>query len=95
MFGFSRKRFLVTLGLSVLIWIVSNFIQLLNSNHWPAGFSLLGGSCTVTGYPFAFCLAGYEKVKILLIYLVNIAFWFWVLHFLWKWFNKGKSSFEK
>ena len=86
--GFSKKRFFLTLGLSILVWVVSNFIQLFNPNYWPAGFSLLGGSCTVTGYPVALCLPGYEKAKILLVYLINIIFWFWVLHFAWNWFEK-------
>ena len=91
MFGFSKKRFFITLGLSILIWVVTNFIQLFNSNYWPTGFSLLGSSCTVTGYPIALCLAGYEKFKLILVYLVNILFWFWVLHFVWKWFEKRGS----
>ena len=88
MLGFSKKRFFVTLGLSVLVWVVSNFIQLFDSGYWPAGFSLLGSSCTVTGYPIALCLAGYEKAKIVLVYLVNIFFWFWVIHLFWGWFEK-------
>lgn len=95
MLGFSKKRFLVTLGLSVGVWLVTNFIQLLNSNDWPVGFSLLGGSCTVTGYPVALCLASYEKTKILLVYLVNIIFWFWVIHLFWKWFEKRTVPPEK
>ena len=88
MWGFSKKRFFVTLGLSVVVWVITNFIQLFNSSYWPEGFSLLGNSCTVTGYPIAICLAGYEKSKILLTYLLNITFWFWVIHLFGKWFKK-------
>lgn len=88
MWGFSKKRFFITLGLSVVVWVISNFIQLLNSNYWPAGFSLLGGSCTVTGYPIALCLPEYEKVKILAIYFLNVVFWFFVIHLFWNWFKK-------
>ncbi len=88
MFKFTKKRFFITLGLSVAIWATTNFIQLFNSSYWPTGFSLLGSSCTVTGYPIALCLAGYEKVKILLIYLVNITFWFLVINFVGNWFRK-------
>ncbi len=93
MFGFSKKRFLVTLGLSIIVWVITNFMQLFNSNFWPVSFSLLGGSCTVTGYPIALCLASYEKTKILLIYFLNITFWFWVLHFSWNWFDKRHNKY--
>lgn len=95
MLGLSKKRFLVTLGLSVGVWVVTNFVQLFSSSYWPAGFSLLGGSCTVTGYPIALCLASYEKVKIFLIYLINITFWFWVIHLFWKRFEKRTMPPEK
>lgn len=91
MFGFSKKRFFITLGLSILVWVITNFIQLFNSSDWPAGFSLLGGSCTVTGYPIAACLPEYEKLKIIGIYLINIFFWFWVIHLFWGWFDKRRS----
>ncbi|MBI2600090.1 hypothetical protein HYW43_04215 [Candidatus Daviesbacteria bacterium] len=90
-FGFNKKRFFITLGLSILIWVITNFIQLFSPNYWPAGFSLLGGSCTVTGYPIALCLAEYEKAKIFLVYLANITFWFWVIHLFWNWFEKGRN----
>ncbi len=91
MWGFSKKRFFVTLGISILVWVVSNFIQLFNSSYWPQGFSLLGSSCTVTGYPVALCLQHYEKIKILLVYLINITFWFWIIHLFWGWFKKRKN----
>ena len=88
MLGFSKKRFFITLGLSILIWIISNFVQLFNPEYWPAGFSLLGGSCTVTGYPIALCLPGYEIIKILAVYIVDIMFWFFIIHLFWNWFEK-------
>ena len=92
MFGFSKKRFFVTLGLSVVVWVISNFIQLFNANYWPQGFSLLGNSCTVTGYPIALCLSAHEKIKILPVYLANIIIWFWVIHLFWGWFQKGRNQ---
>lgn len=88
--SFSKKRFLITLGLSVGVWVVSNFLQLFNLGYWPTGFSLLGGSCTVTGYPFATCLPDYQKPQILIFYILNIFFWFWVIHLLWGFFGKGR-----
>lgn len=87
MLGFTWKRFFVILGISVGIWVISNFIQLFSSS-WPAGFSLLGSSCTVTGYPIALCLHQFEKAKIFLVYFINIVFWFWVIHIFWGWFEK-------
>lgn len=81
------KRFFVTLGISIGVWVITNFIQLFNSSGWTAGF-LLSGSCTVTGYPIALCLAGYEKAKIFLVYFINITFWFWVIHLLGNWMKK-------
>ena len=95
MMGFSKKRFFITLGLSIGVWVVSNFIQLLNANYWPQGFSLLGSSCTVTGYPIALCLPPYDRIKILLIYLANITVWFWVIHLFWTWFDKRTVPPEK
>lgn len=90
--GFRWKRFLITLGMGVMVWIGSNFIQLFDKESWPGGFSLLGGSCTVTGYPIALCLSHFEKMKILLIYSVNIIFWFLVIHLFWNWFHKKRGS---
>ena len=88
------KRFFITLGLSVLIWLISVFLQALLSLN--TSFNLFGSACTITGFPIATCI--YERkgqVPASVIALTNIAFWFWVLHFSWKWFNKGKSSFGK
>lgn len=84
----TKKRFFVTLGFAVGVWVITNFLQLLNSNDWPLGFSLLGGSCTVTGYPVALCLSAYEKIKIILVFLINISFWFLIIHLFWNWFEK-------
>lgn len=94
MFGFSWKRFLVTLGVSVGVWVVTNFVQLFSSS-WPAGFSLLGGACTVTGYPLAFCFSAQEKAKIIPIYFINILIWFWVLHFAWNFFDKRRKQTKR
>lgn len=72
MWTFSKKRFFLTLGLSIIIWIISNFIQLLDNNYWSGGFSLLGNLCTLTGYPIALCLSHHKILKILGVYILNI-----------------------
>jgi len=85
MLGFSKKRFLVTLGLSILIWLVSGVIQAM------VGFSdyfKISHACSLTGYPIALCISNNNLAKVNLISLVNITIWFWVLHFAWKWFEK-------
>lgn len=80
MWRFNRKRFLVTLGLSVLIWFVSGLIQLFDFRDWEQHFSLLGSSCSVTGYPISRCYSDHEGIKIWGISLFNIFFWFWTIH---------------
>lgn len=91
MLGFSKKRFLVTLGLSVLVWLLSGVIQLLVQQDTTFAFFSFGGSCEITGYPIALCISSNDNTKFLFISLVNIVFWFWVLHFGWKWFGKAQK----
>ena len=85
MLGFSKKRFLVTLGLSVGTWVISGVIQAL------AGFSnyfTVFHSCSLTGYPIALCVSSNDQAKVILISVVNIALWFWIIHLFWGWFQK-------
>lgn len=92
--GFSRKRFLVTLGLSVGIWMVSAIIQFLfKKDDFNYGFFIFAKSCEVTGYPFAKCIPEYDKGTLYLNYLVNITFWFWIIHLSWSFF--AKRDFDK
>lgn len=91
MFGFSRKRFLITLGASVVVWLVSGIIQLVTQPDKISGFFSFGGSCEITGYPIALCVSSNDNVKFILIALVNIILWFWILHFLWKWFENRRG----
>lgn len=87
--GFSKKRFLVTLGLSILIWIISLFIQ--GITLYKIKFSLFSASsCEITGFPIVNCI--YDGSKATLIQLINIFIWFWVLHFVWKWFEKRNNK---
>ena len=61
MWGFSKKRFFLTLGLSILIWLVSGAIQAM------VGFSdyfKISHACSLTGYPIAFCISNNDIVKV-------------------------------
>ena len=92
MWGFSKKRFFVTLGLSILVWLVSGIIQLIVQQDKTFGFFSFGGSCEITGYPIALCISSKDDIKFILVSLVNIILWFWVIHLLGNWMNKGKSK---
>lgn len=90
MWGFSKKRFLVTLGLSILIWVVSGLIQAL-TNKGEFGSYVFGTGCELTGYPISLCISINDRTKFILVSIANILIWFWVLHFGWKWFGKGQK----
>ncbi len=93
MMGFSKKRFLVTLGLSILLWVISMVAQsLFKGNNVNYGFFIFAKSCEVTGYPLARCVPDYDKGQIYFTYLINLVFWCWVLHFAWKWFEKSNNK---
>lgn len=92
MLGFSKRRFFVTLGLSILIWLVSGVVQLLVQQDTTLALFSFGGSCEITGYPIALCISNNDDIKFLLISFANIMLWFWVLHFGWKWFDKRRSQ---
>lgn len=81
----SMKRFLLTLGLSVVIWIVSGILQaFIQFTNYFTVFH----SCSLTGYPIALCISSNNQVKIVLVSVVNIVLWFWVIHLFWNWFEK-------
>ncbi len=89
MFSFSIKRFFITLGLSVAVWVISLFIQ--GITLYKVDFNLFSGStCEITGFPVVVCI--YSGTEATIIQLVNIIIWFWVLHFTWKWFDKRRSQ---
>lgn len=91
MLGFNKKRFLVTLGLSVVIWVISIVAQFIfNNSDINYGFFTFAKTCEVTGYPFARCIPQYDKSAIYFSYLVNILFWFWIIHLFWNRFTKQK-----
>lgn len=89
MFGFSKKRFFITLGLSILIWGLSAVIQAyITFAKYLGTFS---SGCQVTGYPIDVCTLRGPNVPAFWIILLNIAIWFWVIHLFWGWFDKRKS----
>ena len=92
MLGFSWKRFFITLGLGVVVWIISMFFQAFSLKDLSVNFSLLGSSCEITGYPVALCLTSNYVFYIITVYFINIFVWFWVIHlfsnFFWGWFEK-------
>lgn len=88
MFGFSKKRFFITLGLSVVVWGASGVLQgLLGFSNYFTVFH----SCSLTGYPIALCVSSNDQAKVILVSVVNIILWFWVMHFIWGWFEKRRS----
>ncbi len=89
MWGFSKKRFFITLGLSVLIWGLSTTAQLFNpANKTSLGGFGLGSSCRLTGYPIAQCINIDNFSQFGILTLINILFLFWVLSLFWKLFGK-------
>lgn len=85
MFGFSWKRFLITLGISVMVWLISGVIQaLLGFSNYFTVFH----SCSLTGYPIALCISSNDQAKVVLVSVANIIVWFWVIHLFWNWFEK-------
>lgn len=91
MLGFSKKRFLITLGLSIIIWYISVVVQGISGFNAPFS-SLLSEPCKLTGFPIAICLYPTSRTgSTWLIILINIFLWFWILHLFWGWFSKGNS----
>lgn len=89
MWGFSKKRFLVTLGLSILVWIITTIVQAYVTFAKYMGTFSTG--CQATGYPIDVCVIPGTYVPPAIIILINISFWFLVLHFGWKWFGKAQK----
>lgn len=84
MFGFSWKRFLITLGLSVVVWLITVVIQAFREAPKYIAF-FTQSKCSATGYPVATCI---KSIPEEIVYLFNIIFWFWVIHLFWNWFEK-------
>lgn len=57
------------------LWIITILWQLFVYSPFPETYSLLGGNCLVTGYPFAECIDAANHLEILMYSLLNISFW--------------------
>lgn len=89
MFNFSYKRIFITLGLSIVVWLVSAIIQgYLTFAKYLGTFST---GCQVTGYPIDICTLAGSEVPALLVIMINILFWFWIIHLFWRLFEKKQS----
>lgn len=77
----SKKSFVIILGLSIIVWIISGFIQFMTSLN-------LYSSCGLTGFPINLCIEKSSQINILVIYLANIFFWFIILFIIWKLLTK-------
>lgn len=83
MWGFSKKRFFVTLGLSILIVLLTSFLtQLYDREDWKLNWLSLS-SCAITGYPIKACLYNPGQGLLISIGLINIAFWFLIINLLY------------
>ncbi len=84
--GFRWKRFFITLGLSVVVWLISAFIQVYATfGNYLGTFS---SGCQVTGYPIDVCKLRGPDIPAIFIIFINILFWFWIIHLFWNWFDK-------
>lgn len=89
MWGFNKKRFLITLGLSFLLWLISVVIQVIFS--YKTSFSLFGSTCQLTGFPIARCVyESKDQLPSWFVVLVNIFLWFWVIHLFWNFVSKKR-----
>ncbi len=87
MLKFSKKRFLITLVLSVLVWVVTVFVQAVSESVKYVAF-FTQSKCSATGYPVNFCINGSPEF---FIYLINIFFWFWIIHLFWRFFEHSHN----
>ncbi|KKQ67319.1 MAG: hypothetical protein US86_C0001G0246 [Candidatus Daviesbacteria bacterium GW2011_GWA2_38_24] len=89
MLGFTRKRFFLTLLLSIIIWFISAIIQAFVTA--PKYIGTFSRGCQVTGYPIDICDFNFPNVSPAVVIGINIFIWFWVIHLFWGWFDKRRS----
>lgn len=86
MLGFTKKRFFITLGLAVGIWVISGIIQ----GNYTALRSVgtFSTGCQLTGYPIDVCWFKKYTLSPLTAILFNIVFWFFLISLVWKIFKR-------
>lgn len=85
--GFSKKRVVISLIISIVIWLITVFIQAVNEA--PRYVAMLSQSdCPATGYPLTQCI---KNIPNILVYGINIFFWFWVIHFFYGFFTRKRN----
>lgn len=89
MWSFSKKRFLITLGLSIVVWLGSGVIQALTGFE---DYFKIFSSCTLTGYPIALCISSNNQSRVVLITITNILLWFWIIHLITGFFTSVKPE---
>jgi hypothetical protein len=91
MWGFTKKRFFVTLGLSLVVWLGSFLIQaVVTYKNYIGTFS---SGCQVTGYPIDICsFSSPSRYPAILIIIINLFFWYWIIHLLWSFFIPPKDK---
>lgn len=89
MIGFSKKRLLITLVLSIVVWLVTAVVQAYST--FAKYIGTFSSGCQITGYPLDLCEMS-QDVPALIVILTNIAFWFLIINLFFGWFSKTKSS---
>ncbi|KKS70868.1 MAG: hypothetical protein UV41_C0011G0030 [Candidatus Daviesbacteria bacterium GW2011_GWA2_42_7] len=79
----------MTLGLSVVVWVVTVILQAYSTfARYVGAFS---SGCQITGYPVDLCELPTSSVPAVIIIVVNISFWFLVINLIFGWFSKPDS----
>ena len=85
-----KKRFFVTLGMSIFIWLVTCVLEVYGS--FARNVATFTTGCQTTGYPINLChFEMFRPVPIVLI-VFNIIFWFFMVELLRKLIEKRKAS---
>ena len=83
--GWNWKRVLLELLGAVVIWLTSVIMQAVVEA--PKYVSLfVQSNCSATGYPVPVCIEGFGEW---LSYVLNILFWFLLIHIVFGFFAKG------
>mgnify|MGYP001577527548 CR=1 FL=1 len=70
MWGMTKKRFLVTLGMAIGVWVFSVFLQYILGVNIKYNF--FSGPCQITGFPLVSC---YFSKFFILVDIINVIFY--------------------